>query len=241
MCVCVCVCTLCVFAVCVHRKISGIMLFINVNDGTIWMLRFCFYALFLSIFLNERVELFLPKQEINQKQICQDINNGWCPVVKMKMLVTFFFVLFCIFLNFLAGGDICHFTCGDFLNPFIHWPAKMCQVSGCAGQKKRHSSALYPENSRQQVLGVVCLPVFVSRRWNSEKSHFATAASIWAGPWKLVVFVWVPVTRIVGGEGMVVIGDSEQVWFVAQSSERDTCVGHLNCGAGEDSWESLGL
>ena len=49
MCVCVCVCV-CVCAVCVHRKISGIMLFTNVNDGTIWMLRFYFYALFLNFF-----------------------------------------------------------------------------------------------------------------------------------------------------------------------------------------------
>ena len=106
----------------------------------------------------------------------------------------------------------------------------MCQVSGCAGQKKQHNSALYPENSRQQVLwGLpVCLSVFVRRSWNSKKSHFATVASVWAGPWKLVVSVWGSVTRTVGGgrkgEGVVVIGGSEQVWFVVQSSERDTCV-----------------
>ena len=99
-------CCVCVLRVYIEGSLGLCCSLIYINDRTIWMLRFYFYALFLLIFFNEWVGLFLPKQEVNQKQICQDINNGWCLVVKIKMLVTFFFVLFCIFFNFRGEGEI---------------------------------------------------------------------------------------------------------------------------------------
>lgn len=54
---------------------------------------------------------------INQKQTCQDVNNGWCWAVEIRILVTFFFLLFCIFFLISRGGKrLRNCVCVVFLN-----------------------------------------------------------------------------------------------------------------------------